>query len=62
MIDRIKNSGREGCSFSKNSDLGDYLKSKNNLNQAVLTVFFSNGSFDGEIEKFVQYVTPKDLS
>ena len=62
MIERIKSAGREGYSFSKNSELGDHLKSKNNLNQAVLTVFFSNGSFDGEIEKFVQYVTPKDLS
>ena len=55
MIEQIKNSGKEGYSFTRNSELGDFLKSKNNEGQSVLIVFFSNGSFDGEIERFASF-------
>ena len=55
MIERIKSFGKDGHSFSKNFDLGEYLKSKNNEGLLVLVVFFSNGSFDGEIERFASF-------
>ena len=55
MIEQIKNSGKEGYSFTRNSELGDFLKSKNNEGQSVLIIFFSNGSFDGEIERFASF-------
>ena len=55
MIEQIQNSGKEGYSFTRNSELGDFLKSKNNEGQSVLIVFFSNGSFDGEIERFASF-------
>ena len=55
MIEQIKNSGKGGYSFTRNSELGDFLKSKNNEGQSVLIVFFSNGSFDGEIERFASF-------
>jgi UDP-N-acetylmuramate: L-alanyl-gamma-D-glutamyl-meso-diaminopimelate ligase len=55
MIEQIQNSGKEGYSFTRNSELGDFLKSKNNEGQSVLIIFFSNGSFDGEIERFASF-------
>ena len=54
MIERIKSLGKTGSSFVKNSELGNYLESINSEGDAKLVVFFSNGSFDGVIDRFAK--------
>ncbi len=55
MIERIQKNGKAGRCFSKNVDLGHYLIGVKYETHLFLVVFFSNGSFDGEIEKFAQF-------
>lgn len=54
MIERIKSLGKTGSSFVKNSELGNYLESINSEGDEKLVVFFSNGSFDGVINRFAK--------
>ena len=54
MIERIKSLGKTGSSFVKNSELGNYLESINSEGDAKLVVFFSNGYFDGVIDRFAK--------
>jgi UDP-N-acetylmuramate: L-alanyl-gamma-D-glutamyl-meso-diaminopimelate ligase len=54
MIERIKSLGKTGSSFVKNSELGNYLESINSEDDEKLVVFFSNGSFDGVINRFAK--------
>jgi UDP-N-acetylmuramate: L-alanyl-gamma-D-glutamyl-meso-diaminopimelate ligase len=54
MIERIKSLGKTGSSFVKNSELGNYLESINSEDDEKLVVFFSNGSFDGVINRFTK--------
>ena len=54
MIERIKTLGKTGTSFVQNSELGDYLESINSEGEPKLVVFFSNGSFDGVIDRFAK--------
>ena len=62
MIERIKNVGKKGWFFTCNEELGDHLgKAKHNA-ESVLVVFFSNGSFNGEIEKFAQFARQSKLA
>ncbi len=55
MIDRIQANGKAGRCFSSNTELGHYLIGVKYETHLFLVVFFSNGSFDGEIEKFAQF-------
>ena len=55
MIERIQTNGKAGRCFSSNVELGHYLIGAKYESQSSLVVFFSNGSFDGEIEKFAQF-------
>ena len=54
MIERIKTQGKTGSSFVKNSELGHYLESMKSEGDPKLVVFFSNGSFDGVIDRFAK--------
>ena len=53
MIKRIEKAGKQGRTFAQNSELAEYLETQLD-DQQTLVVFFSNGSFDGVIEKFSQ--------
>ena len=55
MIERIQKNGKAGRSFKANSDLGNYLMGAKDETRSSLVVFFSNGSFDGEIERFAKF-------
>ena len=56
MIQFICSKGKQGEAFSSNQELGAYLKEREfaALGEKLLVVFFSNGSFDGVIQEFVQ--------
>jgi len=56
MIQFICSKGKQGEAFSSNQELGAYLKKREfaALGEKLLVVFFSNGSFDGVIQEFVQ--------
>jgi UDP-N-acetylmuramate: L-alanyl-gamma-D-glutamyl-meso-diaminopimelate ligase len=54
MINRVEGAGKQGRAFLENRELGDYLESQANT-QPTLVVFFSNGSFDGVIERFARF-------
>ncbi len=55
MIHRIRANGKQGRSFQSNYEVGEYLESMNWDTDPHLVVFFSNGSFDGEIDRFVGF-------
>ena len=56
MIQFIRSEGKQGEAFSTNQELGAYLKEREFAEQGekMLVVFFSNGSFDGVIQEFVE--------
>lgn len=55
IVEYIQNAGKQANSFTTNLELGDFLNLKVNdlKKEKLLVVFFSNGSFDGVIQKFV---------
>ena len=56
MIQFIRSEGKQGEAFSTNQQLGAYLKEREfaEPDEKLLVVFFSNGSFDGVIQEFVE--------
>ena len=54
MIKRIEKTGKLGRNFAQNSELADYLETQLD-DQQTLVVFFSNGSFDGVIDRFAKF-------
>ena len=58
MVQIIKAHGKSAHAFSTNAELGDFLFKilEDFVGEKVLVVFFSNGSFDGVIQKFVHSV------
>ena len=54
MIKRIKDAGKQGRAFAQNSELADYLENQLG-DEPTLLVFFSNGSFDGVIDRFAKF-------
>ena len=55
MIQRIKDLGKSGHAFATNQELEAFLKSYH-FSGPSLVVFFSNGSFDGVIGRFAEFV------
>ena len=53
-IKRIEDSGKQGRAFAQNSELADYLETQLD-DRPTLVVFFSNGSFDGVIDRFAKF-------
>ena len=58
MIQRIKDQGKSGHAFDKNLELEEFLLSRD-FSEPSLVVFFSNGSFDGVIGRFVESLSAK---
>ena len=56
MINRVENAGKQGRTFAQNSELADYLETQLD-DQQTLVVFFSNGSFDGVIDRFAKFAS-----
>lgn len=54
MIRRIENAGKTAFAFSENSEIADFLESEVKDSTPTLLVFFSNGSFDGVIDRVAQ--------
>jgi UDP-N-acetylmuramate: L-alanyl-gamma-D-glutamyl-meso-diaminopimelate ligase len=54
MIKRIEDAGKQGRAFAQNSELADYLENQLG-DEPTLLVFFSNGSFDGVIDRFAKF-------
>ena len=54
MIRRIENAGKTAFAFSENSEIADFLDSEVKDSTPTLLVFFSNGSFDGVIDRVAQ--------
>tara|TARA_Y100001978_G_scaffold121011_1_gene107875 strand:- start:25395 stop:26828 length:1434 start_codon:yes stop_codon:yes gene_type:complete len=54
MIRRIGDAGREGHAFAQNEELADHLESKLD-DRRTLVIFFSNGSFDGVMDRFAEF-------
>ncbi|MEC7802031.1 MAG: Mur ligase family protein [Verrucomicrobiota bacterium] len=55
MIQRIEDQGKSGHAFATNQELETFLKSYH-FSGPSLVVFFSNGSFDGVIDRFAESV------
>ena len=55
MIQRIQEQGKSGHAFTTNQELEDFLKNYS-FSEPALVVFFSNGSFDGVIGRFAEFV------
>ena len=55
MIQRIKDQGKSGHAFATNQELETFLK-RYHFSEPSLVVFFSNGSFDGVIDRFAESV------
>ena len=55
MIQRIQDQGKSGHAFTTNQELEDFLKNYS-FSEPALVVFFSNGSFDGVIGRFAEFV------
>jgi UDP-N-acetylmuramate: L-alanyl-gamma-D-glutamyl-meso-diaminopimelate ligase len=55
MIQRIQAQGKSGHAFTTNQELEDFLKNYS-FSGPALVVFFSNGSFDGVIGRFAEFV------
>ena len=56
MIKRIEEAGKQGRAFAQNSELADFLETQLD-DRPTLVVFFSNGSFDGVIDRFAKFAT-----
>jgi len=56
IIKRIETAGKRGRAFAQNSELADYLETQLD-DQQTLVVFFSNGSFDGVIDRFAKFAS-----
>jgi UDP-N-acetylmuramate: L-alanyl-gamma-D-glutamyl-meso-diaminopimelate ligase len=56
MINRVENAGKQGRAFAQNSELADYLETQLD-DRPTLVVFFSNGSFDGVIDRFAKFAS-----
>ena len=56
MIQFIRSEGKKGEAFPSNQELGAYQKKREfaTPGEKLLVVFFSNGSFDGVIQEFVE--------
>ena len=57
MIQRIQALGKKGKSFSDNQELAEFLESKLPKGESFLVIFFSNGSFDGVIDRICSFIT-----
>ena len=55
MIQRIRDQGKSGHAFETNQELEGFLQNYN-FSGPALVVFFSNGSFDGVIGRFADFV------
>ena len=55
MIQRIEDQGRVGHAFNTNQELENFLLDYH-FSGSALVVFFSNGSFDGVIGRFAEFV------
>ena len=55
IVEYIEKAGKQANSFISNLEMGDFLNLKVNdsTKEKLLVVFFSNGSFDGVIQNFV---------
>lgn len=58
MVQLIEGQGKLAHSFSSNHELGEFLMDKmaDHSGGKALVVFFSNGSFDGVIQQFVNFM------
>ena len=56
MVLRIKEAGKEAKDFSENQKMADFLESGACDQKPVLLVFFSNGSFDGVIDRVSNFM------
>ena len=56
MIKRIEEAGKQGRAFAQNSELADFLETQLD-DRPTLVVFFSNGSFDGVIDRFAKFAS-----
>jgi UDP-N-acetylmuramate: L-alanyl-gamma-D-glutamyl-meso-diaminopimelate ligase len=56
MIKRIEDAGKQGRSFAQNRELADYLENQLG-DEPSLLVFFSNGSFDGVIDRVAKFAS-----
>jgi UDP-N-acetylmuramate-alanine ligase len=56
MVLRIKEAGKEAKYFSENQKMADFLESVACDQKPVLLVFFSNGSFDGVIDRVSNFM------
>ena len=54
MIRRIEIAGKAAFVFSENTEIADFLESEVKDSTPTLLVFFSNGSFDGVIDRVAQ--------
>jgi UDP-N-acetylmuramate: L-alanyl-gamma-D-glutamyl-meso-diaminopimelate ligase len=57
MIQRIHGLGKKGKSFSDNKKLAEFLELNLPGEESVLVVFFSNGSFDGVIDRIFKFIS-----
>jgi UDP-N-acetylmuramate: L-alanyl-gamma-D-glutamyl-meso-diaminopimelate ligase len=55
MIQRMQDAGKKGTAFSDNQKLAEFLESSLTTEEPVLVVFFSNGSFDGVMDRFSKF-------
>ena len=55
MIQRIRDQGKSGHAFETNQELEGFLQNYN-FSKSALVIFFSNGSFDGVIGRFADFV------
>ena len=61
MVKLIEKEGRFAKSFQTNQKLGEFLRQKyRDGGENYLVVFFSNGSFDGVIQEFVNFVKKQE--
>ncbi len=56
MIKRIEEAGKQGRAFAQNCELADFLETQLD-DRPTLVVFFSNGSFDGVIDRFAKFAS-----
>jgi len=57
MVVRIKEAGKEAHAFNENHKIADFIESGACDQKPVLLVFFSNGSFDGVIDRVSNFMS-----
>ncbi len=60
MINYIKKNGKEGHCFTGNEKLFKFLTDEQKKTPSKLVVFFSNGSFDGVIGRFAEFINQRN--